>query len=177
MPATDKVKVFVENNMSKVVSICATNYPGDEGMTIPLIVPPNGRVQLPVVESAGYWLLPDGRKISTQFYLNPAGVPVQKACQWDGVNTGNWAPMNIGAALADGNLAYLGLFGNWPTQKKEILDYKVELQGQMSMPCKYENGMVCSGQDYRNCVSSRVQMGGCTVSLRVGQSMTYVLSN
>lgn len=175
MPATEKVAVYVENQMSKSVALCQTNYPGDEAMTIPLTIKPHSRVRLPVVDSTTYWRTKDNKPTTLHFYLNPAGISVEQACQWQGQNTGNWSPMIIGSGY-NGDMGFFGLNGNLPTQRNEVLKYKVTVTGDVSMPCKYENGQVCSGPGYGKCRSTLLESNGCTIAVKQGGSMTYVLS-
>lgn len=109
----------------------------------------------------------DGKITSAQYYVNPKGVSVEKACQWGSPaeDVGNYAPMNLGVGYSNG-AAWLSIFQNMPTTDAK-LDYTVELVGDdggfdnFVGKCKYSNGQYCSGDDYENCSSSGA---GCTVS-------------
>jgi len=109
-----------------------------------------------------------GLKTSAQYYVNPAGVAVQQACQWGSPEKpyGNYAPLNLGVGYSAGN-AWLSIFQNQPTTNAK-LDFTVELVGDnggydnLVGRCKYENGKYCNGDNYENCSPTG---NGCTVSL------------
>ncbi|KAF2669858.1 SUN-domain-containing protein [Microthyrium microscopicum] len=171
MEGSTQVQAWVENKLSQDVSICQTNYPGDEAMTIPLVVPAGGKVQLAIQDAATGWKTQSGAATSAQYYLNPAGVGPAKACIWNGQNTGNWAPMIIGAGYSN-NMAYVSLFQNLPTQPSATLDYSVHVSGG-SFPCAYQNGQICANG---NCQSALAPGSGCTVAASNGQTLLYTLS-
>jgi len=184
-PSTDKlcvkgatqVSAFIENKLDQVVSLCQTNYPGDEAMTVPTVVEPGARVEIPIIDSTSYWRTTAGGATTAQFYLNPAGVGADRACRWasaaDG-NIGNWAPLVIGAGW-NGNMAYMSLFGNRPTTNA-YLDYKVETTGSGSIPCKYENRQICMYEGFGTCKDPLADGGGCTIAVAAGGTINYVLS-
>lgn len=98
-----------------------------------------------------------GKSTSAQYYVNPKGYGIEKACQWgDGsLPIGNWAPINIGVGKKDG--VWLSIFQNKPTTT-EKLDFNIRIEGDnLSGSCKYEDGtfysLTGSNED------------GCTVSL------------
>jgi hypothetical protein len=173
MPGATQVSAYIENRMGQDVSICQTNYPGDEAMTIPLLVPAGQKVQLAIQDQTTAWRTTSGQPTTAQYYVNPAGVGVDQACRWDGTTTGNWAPMVMGAGW-NGAMAYMSLFQNLPTQASATLNYKISLEGG-SMPCTYQNGQICTGGSGSDC-GSVLNHAGCTVALNPGQSLTYVLS-
>ena len=160
MKGAQQVTVLVKNTMSQNVAVCRTDYPGTEGETVPLNAVAGSTTNLTCPDGANYYTwgkLPT----SAQYYVNPAGVSVQDACQWGSPSNpwGNYAPMNIGVGWSNG-AAWLSIFGNAPTTTAQ-LKYTVELQGDgMSGTCKYSNGEYCSGANYENCSPTK----GCTVS-------------
>jgi SUN family beta-glucosidase len=100
---------------------------------------------------------------SAQYYVNPKGVPIEKACQWGspGEDVGNYAPLNIGVGWMGGK-GWLSIFQNAPTTDAK-LDFTVELVGDdMNGKCRYQNGQYCSGDNYENCNT----VAGCTVCLK-----------
>jgi hypothetical protein len=178
VPGAQQVKAYIENKLTQVVSLCQTNYPGDEAMTVPTEIAPGARFEIPVLDSNSYWTTKDGSKTTAQFYLNPAGVPVDQACRWgqggSGANTGNWAPMVIGAGW-NGQQAFMSLFGNIPTTQT-YLNYNINTVGG-SIPCKYENNQVCRYDGWTTCADALSPQGGCTIAVEQGQTLTYVLTN
>lgn len=105
-----------------------------------------------------------GAHTSAQYYVNPAGVSVQQACQWGSSANpwGNYAPLNLGVGYSGGS-AWLSIFQNKPTTNQK-LDFCVEIFGDndgydnLVGRCKYSNGQYCSD---KGCSSDG---SGCTVS-------------
>lgn len=98
----------------------------------------------------------EGKTTSAQYYVNPAGVSVEKGCQWgDGTgNTGNRAPINLG--VGENNGKWLSIFQNSPTTNAK-LDFNIKIEGDnLSGSCKYENGQFIS--------ETGSNSDGCTVS-------------
>lgn len=123
-----------------------------------------GEIQNLTCPSADRYYTWGGAKTSAQYYVNPAGVPVEKGCQWGepGSSMGNYAPLNLGVGYSNGQ-AWLAIFQNAPTTTDE-LDYTVELVGdQISGRCRYKDGKYCSGSNYETCTSA-ADGKGCTVS-------------
>lgn len=163
MKGSEKVQILVQNKMTKNVAVCRTDYPGTESETVPVDVPGNGVSNLTCPDADNYYTW-QGGKTSAQYYVNPAGVPVEKACQWgDSSNPwGNFAPLNLGVGYSNG-AAWLSIMQNAPTTNAK-LDYCVEIIGDgVSGTCKYSNGQYCGGANYDDCSSTT----GCTVSLHL----------
>lgn len=156
MSGTTKVEVKVENRLGQNVSVCRTDYPGTEGQTVPLNTMPDKTYPLTCPEADNYYKW-QGGKTSAQYYVNPAGVAMNDACQWGSPANpwGNFAPMNLGVGYSNGR-AWLSIFQNSPTTDAK-LEFSVELKGDdMSGSCKYSNGQYCSDT---GCSSTT----GCTV--------------
>ncbi|KAM3418633.1 Secreted beta-glucosidase sun1 [Cercospora zeina] len=168
MKGSDKVQILVKNTLNKNVAVCRTDYPGTESETVPLDVQPGQTLNLTCPEADNYYTW-QGGKTSAQYYVNPAGVPVEDACQWGSPANpwGNYAPLNLGVGYSNG-AAWLSVFQNAPTTDAK-LDFCVEIVGDgISGSCKYQNGQYCSG-------TSCSPTTGCTVSLSSGTA-TYVFS-
>jgi len=152
IPGTGGVQAT--NNAGDVVSICRTDYPGTEGETVPLQIPAGGTspITCPSADTYYKW---ENQSTSAQYYLNPIGVQQSEACQWNSAsgNTGNAAPINLGVGEADGKI-WLSIAQNKPTTYEQYQG-KVEIQGQLSDDCYYENGQYCQNG---NCNGD-----GCTV--------------
>ncbi|ORY13198.1 hypothetical protein BCR34DRAFT_276124 [Clohesyomyces aquaticus] len=178
MKGTDKVKVKVQNKLSKPVSICRTDYPGTEGETIPLTVEPGQEAEIATPDKDFYYHH-FGQETSAQYYINPAGASVEDACWWsDGSKAvGNWAPLNLGSGYGGngGPYAYVSLAANEPTTD-EKLDYTVELvvapNGEMDGKCMYSKGEYWTGSDY-----SERNPKGCTNCLKSGTLFVVLRDN
>ncbi|PNS16582.1 hypothetical protein CAC42_82 [Sphaceloma murrayae] len=170
MQGTDAVRVEVVNKLSEQVSVCRTDYPGTESETVPVSVSPGGTSQLTCPDTSNYykWL---GQPTSAQYYVNPKGVGVQDACKWgNGGNTGNWAPLNLGAGYSNG-IAFISMLPNKPTTD-EVLDFKVTLSGgDMGQTCVYANGQFTS-----DVISGGSSDAGCTISSTSG-TLTYTFES
>lgn len=149
----------VDNELSKIVSICRTDYPGTENMVIPTIVGAGSKSPITVVDQSTYytWL---GGATSAQYYVNNAGVSWQDGCVWgsEGSGVGNWAPLNLGAGYAAG-VAYLSLIPN--PNNRSPLNFNVEIvpdgTATISGSCTYIDGVYNgNGAD------------GCTVGVTSG---------
>jgi SUN family beta-glucosidase len=148
--------VQATNNANGVVSICRTDYPGTESETIPVELQSGETEQLTVPDAAQYYTW-QGQSTSAQYYLNPIGTPASQGCQWGspGGNIGNYAPINFGVG-AKGGITWLSIFQNAPTTNAQYQG-TVELKGNLSGSCKYQNGQYCGAT---GCNSQ-----GCTVCL------------
>ena len=159
MKGAGQVNVQVNNQLGQSVSVCRTDYPGTESETIPLTVGAGSTQPVCMPDADNYYNW-QGSHTSAQYYVNPAGVGVEDACQWgsSGNPWGNWAPLNLGVGYSNG-AAWLSIFQNAPTTSAN-LDFKVEIQGDgMSGTCRYANGQYCGGANYDDCSSTT----GCTV--------------
>jgi len=146
--------VQAQNNAGGVVAICRTDYPGTEAETIPVELQPGQTESLANPDAATYYSW-QGSATSAQYYLNPIGTSAQDGCQWgsSGSNIGNWAPINFGVGYKDGK-TWLSIFQNSPTTSASYSG-TVELQGDLSAKCIYQNGQYCGAT---GCNSN-----GCTV--------------
>ncbi|KAF2140617.1 glycoside hydrolase family 132 protein [Aplosporella prunicola CBS 121167] len=171
IPGAKEVNIQVENKLNGSVAICRTDYPGTEGMTIPLETYPGDVAPLTCPDQKTYYQW-QGKSTSGQYYVNNLNVPAFDACQWsDGEEPiGNWAPLNLGVGYANG-AAYLAIFQNRPTTYSR-LGFSVEIVAKhMSGKCKYSHGKYCKGDDYQDCNDN----DGCTVAVSSGNA-TFVLS-
>lgn len=155
-------EVKVTNNLSQNVAICRTDYPGTESEVVPLDTQPGQTYELTCPDAKTYYSW-GGKPTSAQYYINPAGVSVEKACIWgDGSSqTGNWAPINLGVGKGDAGETFISMFWNKPTNPNPYLDYTIEIKGDISGSCKYTGGKF-----YSNGVPSD---SGCTVSMAISQ--------
>lgn len=159
-------KAIVQNNLSKSVSICRTDYPGTENMVIPTIVNGGSSSPLTVVDQSSYYTWKGG-STSAQYYVNDAGVGQQQGCIWGtpGSGIGNWAPLNFGAGYANG-IAYLSLIPNPNNYNSLNFNVKIVADGSDSVvsgECAYEDGKYTGGGNL-----------GCTVGVTKGRAK-YVL--
>lgn len=168
MRGTDKVQVKVKNTLNKNVAVCRTDYPGTESETVPVDTQPGATSELTCPDADNYYKW-QGGSTSAQYYVNPAGVSVENACQWGSADNpwGNFAPMNLGVGYSNG-AAWLSIFQNAPTTDAK-LDFCVEIVGDgISGKCKYSNGQYCGGADGTSCSSTT----GCTVSVKLMMGRT-----
>lgn len=160
--------VSIVNKLGKGVAVCRTDYPGTEGETIPATFDINAqKYDLTVPDESTYYQH-QGLPTSAQYYINPAGYNLDKACVWgnnqSAPNLGNWAPLNIGVGLKD-NTKWLGILPNAPTNGEAPLGFRVRIVGQgiADKACYYEYPNICAGS---NCVSvlDPSKKAGCTAS-------------
>ncbi|KAK3372535.1 hypothetical protein B0H63DRAFT_527371 [Podospora didyma] len=159
--------VFIKNNLSGSSSaVCRTDYPGNEAMLIPLETTPGNTYPLTNPDSSTYYEW-QGKHTTAQYYVNNKNVEVEQACTWVSSkhpdSAGNWAPLNIGVGKDVHGITYISLFPNLPTSHAQ-LDFKIEITGDISGTCSYENGQYSGGGN------------GCTVGLRDGTA-TIVFSD
>lgn len=153
---------FVSSSLSNSVAICRTDYPGSENMVIPTFIGPGAQQPLSVVDEDSYFSW-EGKKTSSQYYVNNAGVSVEDGCIWStaGSNKGNWAPMVFGAGYTNG-LSYLSLFPN-PLANGAALNYNVRIVASagstINGDCSYVNGQYSGGSN------------GCTVTVTSGSAV------
>ncbi|KAM7190297.1 Beta-glucosidase (SUN family) domain containing protein [Naviculisporaceae sp. PSN 640] len=156
--------VYIRNELDDVASLCRTDYPASEEMNIPLLTTPGGTFEVTNPESNSYYVW-EGNPTTAQYYLNNKGLGLEDACVWvskvQPQSAGNWAPVNIGTGLASDGNTYLSIFPNAPTTTA-ILDYDVELEGDISEPCWLRNGVYS-------------KPNGCTVAVPKGGKATIVL--
>jgi len=160
-------QVQVQNTLGSQVSICRTDYPGSESETVPLSVQPGQTEELTCPDASNYYMW-EGSFTSAQYYINPLGVGIEDACQWQSAdvqgswhgapgNIGNWAPVNIGVGKGPDGSTYISLFQNAPTNPDGTLDFSITIKGDISGSCSYSGGQYWS--------NGAVSGSGCTVRL------------
>jgi hypothetical protein len=147
--------VTIQNDLNEIVSTCRTDYPGSEAMVVPFPAQPGGSIALTNPDQNKYYQW-NKMATSAQYYLNNKGLTPEQACVWDCEKDhdacGNWAPVIIGVGKASDGITYLSIFQNKPTSSA-ILDFNVEITGDVNSECAFKNGAWTGGSD------------GCTVSL------------
>ncbi|KAK9455306.1 hypothetical protein V1511DRAFT_521702 [Dipodascopsis uninucleata] len=164
--------VNVVSEISDVVSICRTDYPGNENMVIPTVVDGGATQPLTVVDEENYYMW-QGKMTSAQFYVNKAGYTEDYACVWGeaGDDFGNWSPLNFGGGYVDG-ITYIGIIPN-PNNLVDTLNYNIKIvaaddSSTVLGDCEYINGVIYS--------SGVASPSGCTASVTSG-SANIVLYN
>lgn len=149
----------VVSELSEVVSLCRTDYPGSENMVVPTELEGGSTLPLSVVNEDNYFEW-QGKKTSAQYYVNNAGVSKEDGCIWGtaGSGVGNWAPLVIGSGYTNG-LTYLSLIPNPNNNSPANYNVKIEAAsgGSINGECKYENGQLSSPD-------------GCTVTVTSGSA-------
>ncbi|KAK8439051.1 putative secreted beta-glucosidase sim1 [Candidozyma auris] len=141
------------SKIDKDIAICRTDYPGSENMNIPTLLEAGKTAPVSVVNSDNYYMWKGGRS-STQYYVNNAGVSVEKGCIWGtaGSGVGNWAPVVLGAGNTGGK-TYLSLIPN--PNNKDAPNYNVKIQGANGAStvgsCSYEDGSYKGGHGSDGC--------------------------
>ncbi|RKF64720.1 Secreted beta-glucosidase sun1 [Erysiphe neolycopersici] len=150
--------IQIKNLHTKNVAICRTDYPGTESQTVALNSLPGSTVRVTCPDSKDYYRTWEGSPTSAQYYINPSGNDVEEACTWGsaGSNLGNWAPVNMGVGKAESGTTFVSLFPNVPTNPNGVLDFNIEITGDVTGRCAYRNGRY-----YKDGVISPT---GCTVS-------------
>ncbi|GMM35492.1 SUN family protein [Saccharomycopsis crataegensis] len=155
------------SKVNQVISLCRTDYPGSENMNIPTRLEAGGSQPMSVVDEDSYYQW-EGKKTSAQYYVNNAGVDVEKGCVWGtaGSGIGNWAPVVLGAGYTGGN-TWLSIIPN--PNNKVAPNYSVKItaddNSSISGSCSYVNGVYSGGSG----------SDGCTVSVTKG-SASFVFS-
>lgn len=153
-----QASAFVQSSLSQGVAICQTDYPGTENMVIPTWVAPGASAAPLAVANEDTYYQWQGKKTSSQFYVNNAGVSQQDGCQWGSSSNGfgNYAPLNIGAGYT-GGISWLSMFPNPNAISK--LNFNVKFVAgsgsNMNGECWYENGVFGGASATAN---------GCTVA-------------
>jgi hypothetical protein len=155
IPGTGEVKV--KNTLSQNVAICRTDYPGTESETVPLNTQPGQTYEVACPDANKYYHWGNAAT-SAQYYINPAGAPVEDACRWNsaGSNLGNWAPVNLGVGKGPAGTTYISMFPNKPTNPDGKLNFRIAIEGDVSGDCQYHDGTF-----WNNGVQDDA---GCTVS-------------
>jgi hypothetical protein len=156
--------VTVKSSLSKVVSICRTDYPGTESETVPLAVEGGQTYPLTCPDAKTYYFW-DNKGTSAQYYLNPSGYEPKDACWWNtaGSNLGNYSPANLGVGKGTDGITYISLFPNHPSNMDGKLDYNIAITGG-SGSCEYKNGQYLK--------DGVVSATGCTVSQTISMPCT-----
>lgn len=134
--------IQVTNNIGSNVAFCRTDYPGTESETVPLDTQPGTTLAVSCPDSADYYEW-NNLPTTAQWYINPAGVSVDDACQWgsSAENYGNWAPINMGCGKDASGNTFLSLFPNTPTTTNTYLSFSVQITGSgVSGDCSYSGG-------------------------------------
>lgn len=141
------------SNIKKDIAICRTDYPGSENMNVPTLLEAGKKAPVSVVDSDNYYMWKGGRS-STQYYVNNAGVSVEKGCIWGtaGSGVGNWAPVVLGAGNTAGK-TYLSLIPN--PNNKDAPNYNIKIRGTNGAStvgaCSYEDGNYKGGHGSDGC--------------------------
>lgn len=112
-----------------------------------------------VIDSDTYYQW-QGKKTSSQYYVNNAGVSEEDGCVWGDASSGvgNWAPLIFGAGVSDG-VTYLSITKN--PNSNSAANFNVKIVGEdgsdIGGSCVYENGSFSSGDS-----------DGCTVAVKSG---------
>jgi len=153
--------VVAVSELQSVVSVCQTDYPGDEVMSIQTAVWPWIRTQLTCIALDGYYMW-RGMKTTAHFYVNDAGVLPNDGCIW-GEPTGtigNNAPLIFGAGY-DGTAAYVSLAKN--PNNNVGANFNAEIIADdgsvVNGKCEYINGRFFGGTTT-----------GCTVAVTYGRA-------
>ena len=150
---------FVKSELSDVVSLCRTDYPGSENMVVPIELNGGSTQPLSVVDEDTYYMW-QGKKTSAQYYVNNAGVSVEDGCIWGtaAAGVGNYAPIVIGSGSTNG-LTYLSLIPN--PNNKNAANYNIRIEAtegsSINGECTYINGQLSSPD-------------GCTVTVTSGSA-------
>ncbi|KAK4035174.1 hypothetical protein C8A01DRAFT_48611 [Parachaetomium inaequale] len=159
--------VYVRNELSSNAAVCRTDYPGNEGMVVPLDTSPGNTYPVTNPDSKTYYWW-QGTATTAQYYINNAGVEVEEACTWKSskfpLSAGNWAPTNLGVGKSVAGETYISLFPNLPTSNA-VLDFDVEITGDISGTCYLKKGQYY-GSDK-----------GCTVGMKAGGTATIVFKH
>lgn len=151
---------YVKSELSEVVALCRTDYPGSENMVVPTELNGGETQPLCVVDEDNYFMW-QGKKTSAQYYVNNAGVSVEDGCVWGtpSAGVGNYAPVVIGSGSTNG-LTYLSLIPN--PNNRNAPNYNIRIEATegstINGDCSYINGAFSSGSD------------GCTVTVTSGSA-------
>lgn len=155
----DAATANTKNTLGKSVALCRTDYPGSENMVVPTVVGAGSSQPMSVINSDTYYQW-QGKKTSSQYYVNNAGVSQENGCVWGDAsgNVGNWAPLIFGAGVSNG-VTYLSITKN--PNSNQAANFNVKIVGEdgadIGGSCVYENGQFTSGGS-----------DGCTVAVKSG---------
>lgn len=175
--SSKSMTVKVQNNLSKSVSFCRTDYPGTESMTFPLTLGPGQSGFLANPDQGKYYFW-KGLATSAQYYVNKQGIPENEACTWGSPSgdKGNWSPTIIGTSWDDlqAHEGFTSLFQNSESYN-ERLDYDITFTGDgVVSPCAYKkaSGQYCQGGKCSNDIKV-----GCTAAIKSGSTLLITLSD
>ncbi|KAI1101121.1 SUN-domain-containing protein [Jackrogersella minutella] len=159
--------ITIQNDLSKNVAVCRTDYPGIEAMVIPVDSQPGTTRNLANINSADYYHW-TGLSTTLQYYINQPGVSYEDGCVWDCIlnhdECGNWAPTILGVGqAADGN-TYISLFPNTPTSSAKP-QMNINITGDVSIPCYFQDGQYAVGNS------------GCTTTIPSGGKAVIHFTN
>ncbi|OBA22844.1 SUN-domain-containing protein [Metschnikowia bicuspidata var. bicuspidata NRRL YB-4993] len=153
------------SHIDRHIAICRTDYPGSENMNIPTFLKAGSTAPVSVVDQATYYHTFENKRTSTQYYVNNAGVSLQKGCDWGDAESkvGNWAPLTLGASFFEG-LTYLSLSPNPETDGIPNFNAKIEASpgAKIVGSCSIQNGVYYS--------DGNVMKNGCTVTVVSGSA-------
>lgn len=153
--------VWIQNDLTVVVSTCRTDYPGTESMVIPAVANPGSKVAICNPDQSNYYVW-EGKATSAQYYVNKKGYGPEDACVWnspiDPLGAGNWSPVILGVGLSGGT-TFISIFQNLPTSNAK-LDFNIEITGDVNSKCSYINGQWSGGSN------------GCTTGVPKGGQAT-----
>ncbi|SCU87741.1 LADA_0E05886g1_1 [Lachancea dasiensis] len=158
----DHSSAYAVNNKDSQIAMCRTDYPGSENMVIPTVVKGNSKQPVSVVNEDSYYKW-GGKKTSTQYYVNNAGVSMEDGCVWgsEGSGIGNWAPVVLGAGYTNG-CTYLSIIPNPNNKDAPNFNLKIEATDGSDIvgDCSYEDGVYSGGSG----------SDGCTVTVTSGSA-------
>lgn len=153
---------FAVLKLDKVLSLCRTDYPGSENMNIPTRLIKGDKKPMSVIKEDGYYTWKGG-KTSSQYYVNNAGVDVDKGCLWGNSSgtVGNWAPVVLGSGYTDGK-TWLSIIPNPNNENPPNYNIKIEAEGnaKVSGDCWYVDGQYSGGPGLKS--------DGCTSAVTGG---------
>jgi len=175
--SSKSMTVKVQNNLSKSVSFCRTDYPGTESMTFPFTLGPGQSGFLASPDQGKYYIW-KGLATSAQYYVNKQGIPEDEACTWGSPmrGKGNWSPTILGTSWDDlkAHEGFTSLFQN-PESYNERLDYDITFTGDgVVSPCAYKKA---SGQYCQDGKCSGDIKVGCTAAIKPGSTLLITLSD
>ncbi|KAH9902146.1 beta-glucosidase-domain-containing protein [Xylariomycetidae sp. FL2044] len=157
--------ITVVNKMSDRASVCRTNYPGDEKMSLPLDSIAGSTLPLANVKSSDYYTW-QNKATTLQYYVNKKGVSPEHGCLWDcdedHDGCGNWAPTILGVGKADDDNTYISLFANRPTSSAS-LDFSIDISGDINSDCWVHGSEYYGGGD--GCTTTMPNDGQVVITL------------
>lgn len=164
--------VFIKSELPGNAAVCRTDYPGNEGMYIPLETTPGGTFPLTNPESATYYIW-EGKTTTAQYYVNNLGVAVEDACTWSSPkypsSAGNWSPTNIGVGKSADGITYISVFQNLPSSTA-VLNFDIEVTGDISGTCTLKSGTYSGNNGCTVRRNSGLRAPTCDANCVIGRS-------